>query len=111
MSVAPAPPAPKVRPSATWIIVAIILLIVGPGGCSVVLVTQAVDLLDEFDAYGRYDLPTESSVVTIPEPVVDGAIFVRGETTATQLRVRGRVRPEIVVNMPGDVAALLNAPR
>ena len=74
---------PKIRPSIWWVVFAILLLIGGPGGCSAVLVTQTVGLLDDFDEFGRYEVPTEGTVVRFDEPVPDAAIFVRGATLSS----------------------------
>ena len=38
---------PKIRPSIWWVVFAVVLLIGGPGGCSAVLVSQTVGLLDD----------------------------------------------------------------
>ncbi len=71
---------PKIRPSFVWIVVSILLLIVGPGGCTAVLVSQAVGVLDDFDEFGRVELPTEGTTVHFDGPVADAALFVRGST-------------------------------
>ncbi|HKY14831.1 MAG TPA: hypothetical protein VJM33_07880, partial [Microthrixaceae bacterium] len=72
----PATARPKVRPSALWIVVAIVLMVVGPGGCTVAMVATGFGIFDDIDEFGRFPLPVEEAPVTFVDDVDDGAIYL-----------------------------------
>ena len=86
----PIPPTPapsKVRPSAIWIAVAIFLLVAGPAGCGVFLVTKAVGVVQGLDEFGRYTLPVDSDTVVFDQAVDDGQISVDLGPTGGRYRI------------------------
>lgn len=54
-------------------------------------------------------LRSAQGALRFPPPVGGARLFVRGATTAARVRVGGRVEPEVVVDMPDEVARRLAA--
>ena len=78
MSAAPTPPVgmqTKARPAARWIVVAIVLIIVGPGGCTAFAAVRVIGAVRGADDYGRYSLPARGDQVRFTKPVTDGALM------------------------------------
>ena len=71
----PATP-PRIKPSAWWIALAILLMVGGPAGCAAFLVSKSVGLIQNADHYGRFPMPVEGSVIRFPTKETDGTIWV-----------------------------------
>lgn len=75
MSAPPPPAAPtKAKPGAMWIVLAIVLIVIGPGGCSAFAVVRLFGAINDADAYGRFQLPVHNAQVVFPKATSDAAI-------------------------------------
>ncbi len=102
---APVAPQPKqkLRPGGGWIALAIILMVLGPGGCSVLLGVRLIGAIDDAHDYGQYRLPVVANSVEIPKAVDDGALItaVQGSGDPPDLRRATLVGPDGPVTLTG----------
>jgi hypothetical protein len=106
------PAAAKVRPSGWWVAFAIFLLLVGPGGCSAVLVTKSVSFINGYNRYASFRVPVEDKPVHLSQSVGRAGIFLRsanesGGAAVEQIEVTSPSGDPVALLTPGDS---INAP-
>jgi hypothetical protein len=77
MTAAPVPPVAgpvKARPSARWIVLAIVLIVIGPGGCSAFAVVRVVGAINGADDFGRFQLPVVGARIHFSKATDDAAM-------------------------------------
>jgi hypothetical protein len=97
------PTTTKVKPSGWWVAFAIFLLLVGPGGCSAVLVTKTVSFINGYNRYASFRVPVEDKPVQLSKSDGRVGIFLRSVNESG-----GAAVEQIKVTSPsGDPVALL----
>jgi hypothetical protein len=105
-SVANGPTTAKVKPSGWWLAFAIFLLLVGPGGCTTVLVTKSVSFINGYNRYASFRMPVEDGTVELRQSIDRVGIFLRAANESG-----GAAVDSIVVTSPSGQTVELLTPQ